>query len=701
MSAMQTKLKGSNAAYDAQIALVRCVLQNRLPLAVCSSWATSSFVAGLIGNSYAPLEESRRDALLDISFARMISKITTSIADVKSYYKKGMDEGDQVGPFLSIVHSKWAPQDDTNLYGVHLTWIDPADFQLNTVALGIVNGCPESASVADAMKTAGELTKKFGVNEEDILMSLVNNPSYYAESYDVQNKKMNILQLIFTEAMKPAEQVIDKAREMIFFISESPERWNDYLARSAETGRTAARLVSDSEDSVVGIYSMINLLVRSYYCIQDFFNQEPRSNQRFNLTSTQWQTLAQVEALMRPVVQLDMDIPSNRPTASMSWLHFKRALHMCTKDTFRVVSFERTDWGADISMDLIPAVKMTVDRNATSVPQVNQICLQIYQTFKAELKLNATNPTDLQLIAMLCDPLVMTTGKLVVQSDSKIWETAQRIFTTTVGNEADSLSAATLQAIKEGEKSQEEPEVGLTHDEDDYMSQLRTAEAGREVVSTEAAGDSAADEIARWLSLKNIDWEEEYFSQNAQMSNKACRGQLFDRTKIENAYYLYSKVDPLIWWQKKKKEFPIIYRVAAKYLSIPVDSFGNHFQVTPFLDVYKPKHLGTRKFEQIVVQSFNSRWLASVEDTSDSALRNRISRGKPKNVEEYVKILYKFHGEKIEEGDQSLSFFDKDVEKYAKDLMSKVDPATVEAVKTQKPKRKKQKVKSIKIDITL
>uniref|UniRef100_A0A6S8DAF3 HAT C-terminal dimerisation domain-containing protein n=1 Tax=Aplanochytrium stocchinoi TaxID=215587 RepID=A0A6S8DAF3_9STRA len=683
MVATAQKQKGSSQTYiyDSQIALVRMVLQNRLPLSICCSGPTNKFINGILGGLYTPLEENRRDRLLDIFFARMIMKITNCLQEARSYYRKNMEEGNLPCTFLSVTHSKWDVE--SNFYGVTLRWIDPSTFQLNHVALGLVHGCPESNNISDAMKNAGELLQKYGVAEEDVMATLTCAPIYYPESYDAGVKKMNIVQVLFFEALKSSEQLIDRARELIHSLSE-PARWSEYVSRAAEYGRNVVRLTLENQDHLVGIHNMIKLLLCSYHCINDYFNKE--SEKASNLSQVQWQNLVQIEALMRPVVQLDMEFAESMPTGSMSWLHFKRALHMCTKDFVRVIVLDRNEWSADVTLDLMPTAKMTL-------ANLDQDVSTMYHAFKQGLEENIPDPSERQLIAMLCDPIVMTAGRLVVQTDSKVWDDAQRWFNQVVVDEASSLSDSSLEIEKEVSHEEKGDSMLGANEVDDYMSQLRSAEAERAVVSVDVEGDNTADELGRWFSIKNVDWEEEFFAQNPQIGNKARRGQLFDRSRLDDAYYLYTKVDPLMWWDKKKKEFPIIHRVAAKYLALPVAHFGSHFTAAPFIDSYKPKHIGIRRFEQTVVQSFNSTWFANVDDRSDSALRNLISKGKPKNVEDYVRNIYSYYGEKIEENEQQIDMFTRDVEAFSKDLAIHLPHGGMN-LPAKSPKRKKRKVKS-------
>eukprot|EP00510_Aplanochytrium_minuta_P008932 CAMPEP_0184051672 /NCGR_PEP_ID=MMETSP0956-20121227/4811_1 /TAXON_ID=627963 /ORGANISM="Aplanochytrium sp, Strain PBS07" /LENGTH=592 /DNA_ID=CAMNT_0026344531 /DNA_START=518 /DNA_END=2296 /DNA_ORIENTATION=- len=582
--------------------------------------------------------------------------------------------------FLSVVHSKWQPESQSSLWGVSLRWVDPVTFQQNHVALGINDRGPESVSVSETMKVAGGLLKKFQIEDGDILACVRCIPSSYPVPEDVNIKRMNVVQMTFLDSLKPLHPLIEASRNLILYFMESNASWSEYVSRAQENGRSVLPFKLENEDHIVGLHKMILLLIRSYHCIGDYF--AGKSSGRENLSAEQWLKLVMLEGIMRPVVQLDMSIPNYLPTSSMSWLHFKRAIHVCTKDVVRVVALEKGEWGGESPPEFLPRIKL-------GMGNLEQDIGSVYSSFRQALEERTPEPSEKLLVSMMCDPIVMTAGKVVVQTDSKIWEEAQRLFHHAVVEEASNLSEASMETSADVENVTFETGIG-SNEVDDYVSQLRVAEVGRGVVSAGAEGDSVAEELSRWFILKNIDWEEEYFLQSPVADIKSQRrGQLFDRSRIEDVYYLYGKINPLAWWERKRKEYPIIHRVASKYLSLPVEHFGTHFTSSLFVNSYKIRNLGPRRYEQTCLQSFNASWFTHVDEMSDQAVRNIICKGR-KGIEDYVKTIFAFFGETIEQNGQPTLRYAQVIEAFVNDLAVKAQTGEGKSSKSSKRKRVKR-----------
>eukprot|EP00511_Aplanochytrium_stocchinoi_P008889 CAMPEP_0204867706 /NCGR_PEP_ID=MMETSP1348-20121228/23794_1 /ASSEMBLY_ACC=CAM_ASM_000700 /TAXON_ID=215587 /ORGANISM="Aplanochytrium stocchinoi, Strain GSBS06" /LENGTH=442 /DNA_ID=CAMNT_0052020277 /DNA_START=533 /DNA_END=1858 /DNA_ORIENTATION=+ len=440
--------------------------------------------------------------------------IKESIRETREYFKasttKQKVSNGSTFSFLTVVHSKWEPNSDSNSFGIGLRWINPkSKFQFNNVAIGILKGCPGSSSIKDAVKSAGDIIQKVGVAEDDILYSFITNHSGVS-----RKNEMNIVQHILLESIVHFEaDLLQEARELILFISESPH-WDMRI-----------RLQYRNQENILGIFEMIRLLLLSHHCINDFFNQDviTNVNEKQNLTRLQWQTLAEIEALIRPVVYLQMDTKDLLPTISMFWLHIQRVQHLYAKEEYKVIDFLNTScvWEPNEAFDKLPTKILYVyDDNAIRYQygsdgdigaNMSGTTLQILQRFKLKLDDIVADPSEEQLIAMLCDPIVMTAGRLVVKSNSKIWEAARTVFKAAIVAEAASLSGSQQVEIQQSTDADDIHVVADGSDMvvDDYISQLRSAAAEREMVSSGAENhqDSrVADELSRWFSIKNIDW---------------------------------------------------------------------------------------------------------------------------------------------------------------------------------------------------
>lgn len=142
----------------------------------------------------------------------------------------------------------------------------------------------------------------------------------------------------------------------------------------------------------------------------------------------------------------------------MTWLYTIKAHDMTAKDVFSVVNlpnfrnteeendeeYEKFRWGADVKFENLPKLKMTTNVEKRDDDEINGLMSEeakiLQQRLLKELQEYLPGPDQDAMIAIMCDPVMMTAGKQLIfargGADRDLWQSSWTTFEDVVIAEA-------------------------------------------------------------------------------------------------------------------------------------------------------------------------------------------------------------------------------------------------------------------------
>ena len=240
---------------------------------------------------------------------------------------------------------------------------------------------------------------------------------------------------------------------------------------------------------------------------------------------------------------------------------------------------------------------------------------------KDELDKYFLEPSDLQCLVMIIDPVMLTTGLqiLLMLGHGEIVGQALSIFKEKHMEEANFCSQQHKAAMlgdggnECGEVTAGDDNVLTLADDDDeeedgwarVVRQTKAASAGTsgiECTAASTAADEANEAFTAWTSMR-VDWMG--FLTKVQKVPKVKLD--IKKVKLDDCLYLAEHVDILLWWWENAVMHPLTARVAATPIAKPeANSFQERvFSCASLIDTDLRQSLGIDKFEMLCVLSFN------------------------------------------------------------------------------------------------
>lgn len=145
-------------------------------------------------------------------------------------------------------------------------------------------------------------------------------------------------------------------------------------------------------------------------------------------------------------------------SSGMTWLYTIKARDMTAKDVFRVINlpyfrdadnedaetYDKLRWGADIKFEKLPKLLMTTNVQRCSDNAISRLmsteAQMLQKRLLKELDEYLPSPDQDALIAMMCDPVMMTAGRMFIfargGADRELWESSWSAFEEVVIDEA-------------------------------------------------------------------------------------------------------------------------------------------------------------------------------------------------------------------------------------------------------------------------
>ena len=312
-----------------------------------------------------------------------------------------------------------------------------------------------------------------------------------------------------------------------------------------------------------------------------------------------------MEAVLRPACQYAEKVQRDkRVTIGLSWIHILYMKEQIARTTaYKVVDFNYT-W--DCAQQYVKLKKKRV-LPQDLLPEAQELRKRLIDEVDSYFE----RPKAYELLTLVLDPVVWTIGKDFL-----------KLYDPGVVEEAWTLMKAAYKAEGERYLQAQTPEVLQTAepliDEDSNLSvdfvsmvQRRRAQTPQtpEPVVRAPNMDASTKELETWNTLA-VNWNEVFAEQGLAQP---------EPRQLKDVFFVAGRVDILKWWKKRCATYPIISRLALRYLAKP-DSNG--FQERVFsrakaIDSPLRQRLSKWKYEMLTLSAVNGPWMASTTTSED------------------------------------------------------------------------------------
>uniref|UniRef100_A0A7S2RXG3 Uncharacterized protein n=1 Tax=Mucochytrium quahogii TaxID=96639 RepID=A0A7S2RXG3_9STRA len=573
-------------------------------LNVATKLPTMSSFHDLATTDFSKLVENQMIA----SFCKFITLVETRVRESRDSCNRGIQAARSHPGFLSLMVNKWVGV----YHGVSIAWIDLDTWKLHNVTIALARPIHDKLSRAMIVK----MVQRYGMHMNDIHHEF----EYELEPMGLQDfaglKTEYRLQrtcAVVTRALlqSRSQKVLKLVKKCVACVEYLNGRWDTYLV-AAQDGGLQPPQINDtlagalSEDAM-DTYQLLKLLVQSFHCISYFVNNALSDTKATVLSQNEWDIVAELEALIRPFCSTPAKsfgigkeqgrVKPRSPSISMKWLLGEMRKFQCSRESYEVVNLHcDSKWDANTEFEEIPKVKMGIHAvNPNGEVQLSPQSLHLRERLLEELKHVFPAPTKHELIAMICDPIIITSSKDALKA-MNLWDEAWSHFQEIFWVEAQRRKQNRKGEAKSPRSNESETSAFLQH-----FRQKVADDVVEEIVSPE-------QELENWKSLR-ISWIAEFRLQRPDLNDWTL-----DQGELRDAFFLHENLDLLGWFQRNHGNFEIISNIAARYLATPTPDTHQHVDVSGLLSECK----GSDTFEMRALLALNGDWIYNNDSYPES-----------------------------------------------------------------------------------
>jgi len=329
-----------NAIALVHASIARFIVNRRLPLSIATDPDLTEIIhaaTALAHGTYKAMTRTRMDNALALMFRVFVDNVTALFAKARAVFVSTSGSVD-LG-WLTICHDGWDATTKQYL-GVSVYWIDMESWETHKIALGLAMPADHSAGACAAAVL--DVLRRFGVTQDDIFRSFNDTTNAAVATGRLLAGEdgtchMHVAQLVADHATGKKKRtskkvVVDsfdecdalrcKVRDMIGYIwnKKVKSRAKTYVKRNDSAKQAVIRVAMDNATRIGGTERMYQQTLRSRWCLNVYFAQEPSTGQQYHLTDDEWETLAQVQAVLRPICALAFTAQiDSRVVAGASW----------------------------------------------------------------------------------------------------------------------------------------------------------------------------------------------------------------------------------------------------------------------------------------------------------------------------------------------------------------------------------------------
>ena len=389
-------------------------------------------------------------------FQRFVTAVSADIDRVRKLYLDGVKvdhEGNFSAKFICVHHDGW-DGDTKSLLGVSITYSDPKHFQVRRAALGLVHTDSHgSEHVADAVF---RVLLRFGITPSDVFASVNDTANsavaagrlIAADDNNTPTCKMHTMSLVYSHAIGKVTRtmnrvVVDsfpdgerlrlKMHKLFSFVwnKRAKKRAVSYRMRNHAVGHKTVRCPIDNATRINGTHRMYEFALRSRFCIDIYLNAEVVSvREAHTISEIDWQLIAELEAVMRSTAEYSIKVQTERNTSmSMSYIwSLKVRFGTLQVSTFSVVDLDKgshletpgtlaNGWDSKTLFKDLPTKIMTASPEESRLkgyPMISPLAIMLLTRLRLEFDKYFPPPEDAELIAMACNPIMITIGKKIL-----------------------------------------------------------------------------------------------------------------------------------------------------------------------------------------------------------------------------------------------------------------------------------------------
>jgi hypothetical protein len=238
-------------------------------------------------------------------------------------------------------------------------------------------------------------------------------------------------------------------------------------------------------------------------------------------------------------------------------------------------------------------------------------------------------PSDQQLVAMICDPVMLTMALpwLCAAGYKDNVNNAKELFKSAFVDEATrSFQPPEPDAMRNVPHDDDDVDVQVC-DDDDVFGMVNVGSPSQDIESrasdalnTMTPNDLANEAFKEWILLK-VDWL-------AWLLNEQKLDEI-DKSKVRLANWIYVSeiINVSQWWRKNGVHHPLTERIATRHLDAP-NSNGLQervFSVCKHIDNALRQNLGNAKFEMMLILAFNKAFIKDMESKDLFTVDNLIA----------------------------------------------------------------------------
>ena len=323
--------------------------------------------------------------------------------------------------------------------------------------------------------------------------------------------------------------------------------------------------------------------------------------------TSHWELVAEMEAVLRPACQYAEKVQRDKQvTIGLSWIHILYMNEQIARTTaYKVVDFNET-WDCAPQYAKLKK-KRVLPQNL--LPEAQELRKRLIDEVNSYFE----RPKAYELLTLVLDPIVWTIGKDCLKlCDPGVIEEAWTLMKAAYKAEGERYLQAQTPEVQPAETR----ETLIDEDSNfsvDFVSMVQRRRAQTpltpEPIVRAPNMDASTEELETWKTLV-VNWNEVFAEQGLAQP---------EPRQLKDVKLVAGQVDILKWWKKRAARYPIIPRLALRYLAKP-DSNG--FQERVFsrakaIDSPLRQRLSKWKYEMLTLSAVNGPWMAATPNSED------------------------------------------------------------------------------------
>lgn len=396
------------------------------------------------------------------------------------------------------------------------------------------------------------------------------------------------------------------------------------------SNKKAIKLTTPCETRVMYVHTVLVDLIRSCHTLHSWCTTKNAENPPPEVIRDAWpidsaslRNLSEIEAVLRPLANLSFKVQTEASFCKAGTGFLQRMyiyiLYSQTAQRFRVVNINRdySSWAPDtLFEDLLKSnsVVMTTDPKEAS-EKCSLMCIEardLQKRIVEEFDIYLGKPSKLDLVALLLNPIgLMFAEGILDQFETGLFSEAKHFLVEEFNNFKKNMD--------DGEKSPPVANVmQVIYEEDSYedpftlVTPLKGSKSSSLISESQNSSDlqiqRPKSECERWLDMHfNLDEEANDQGESIKKTYRKIRNHKNEEVSDVGSYDFFevaNKLNPLKIWKKIHKDWPVMHRLALKFLADPGSNafIERSFSGVTFIDtIYRQMAKDETKYDNALL----------------------------------------------------------------------------------------------------